>query len=316
MINLGIVMDPIDKIHIASEASFAMLLAAQARGWNLWYMELNDLWLRDGRAYANMRALQVRDDSKDWFTLNAAQVAPLNTLNVMLMRKDPPFNFEYLITTYILEQAELEGVWVINKPQSLRDTNEKMAISWFPQCCVPTLVTRRREELRRFLQEQGEIILKPLDNMCGYSIFKVTQGDVNTSVIFEMMTERDQRFVMAQRFIPEIEQGDRRIILIDGEPIPEVLVRIPAIGEIRGNIAAGGHAAGGILTERERWICEQLAPVLRQKGLFFVGLDVIGGYLTEINVTSPGGVRYIDKLSNQDIASKLMDVIAAKLSKS
>jgi glutathione synthase len=313
-ISLGIVMDPIATIKISKDSSFAMLLAAQARGWQLWYMELNDLWLRDGKAYATMRPLQVHDDPHHWFTLGPTQSAPLHQLTIILMRKDPPVNLEYIMATYLLEQAEAAGTLVVNKPQSLRDTNEKLYIAWFPQCCVPTLVTRRAADLRSFLQEQGEIILKPLDSMGGTAIFRLTPEDLNTSVIIETLTQQERRLIMAQRFIPAImTQGDKRILLINGEPIPYALARIPAKGEIRGNLAAGGRGEGMPLSERDYWICDQIGPTLREKGLLFVGLDVIGDYLTEINVTSPTCIRQLDKLYGLDIAGQLMAVIEARV---
>jgi len=306
-------MDPIEQIKVPKDSSFAMLLAAQARGWTLWYMELNDLWLCDGQANAFMRQLQVRDDPKHWFTLGSSQTAPLETLSVILMRKDPPFDLEYIVATYLLEQAEAAGTLVINKPQSLRDANEKLYTAWFPQCCAPTQVTRRASCLRDFLQEQGEIILKPLDGMGGESIFRLAEGDMNTSVIIETITEHEQRFVMAQRFLPEIIHGDKRILLVDGKPIPYALARIPAEGEIRGNLAAGGQGTGIPLNARDQWICAQVGPVLREKGLLFVGLDVIGDYLTEINVTSPTCIRELDQLYQLDIGGKLMNIIEEKL---
>ncbi|RKZ83532.1 MAG: glutathione synthase [Candidatus Parabeggiatoa sp. nov. 1] len=312
-IHLGIVMDPIDKIKVSKDSSFAMLLAAQARGWTLWYMELNDLLLRDGEAYGEMRPLQVRDDPNNWFTLGPSQNAPLSRLSVILMRKDPPFDLEYIITTYLLEQAEAAGTLVVNKPQSLRDANEKLYTAWFPQCCAPTLVTRRATDLRDFLQTHQEIILKPLDGMGGQSIFRVAKGDANLSVIIETITQNEQRFVMAQQFIPEIEQGDKRILLVNGEPMPYALARIPAAGEVRGNLAAGGRGEGIALSQRDQWICGQVGPVLREKGLIFVGLDVIGNFLTEINVTSPTCIRELDKLYGLDIAGELLNVIEEKL---
>ncbi|OQY55770.1 MAG: glutathione synthase [Candidatus Parabeggiatoa sp. nov. 2] len=310
--HLGIVMDPIDKVKVSKDSSFAMLLAAQARGWTLWYMELKDLWLCDGEAYGAMRPLQVRDDPNSWFTLEPPRAAPLNTLSVILMRKDPPFDLEYIVATYLLEQAEFAGTLVVNKPQSLRDANEKLYTAWFPQCCAPTIVTRRAACLHEFLEDHEEIILKPLDGMGGKSIFRIANGDVNTSVIIETMTQQGQRFVMAQRFLPEIAHGDKRILLVDGEPIPYALARIPAKGESRGNLAAGGHGEGVALTERDRWICSQVGPVLREKGLLFVGLDVIGQFLTEINVTSPTCIRELDKLYGLDIGGQLMAVIEEK----
>ncbi len=312
-INLGIVMDPIETIKVSKDSSFAMLLAAQERDWTLWYMTLNDLWLRDGQAYAFMRRLQVRDDPKSWFTLGQPETAPLSRLSVILMRKDPPFDLEYIVATYLLEQAEATGTLIVNKPQSLRDANEKLYTAWFPQCCTPTLVTRRAACLREFLQAHEEIILKPLDGMGGTSIFRLTETDINTSVIIETMTQHEQRFVMAQRFIPNIVQGDKRILLINGEPIPYALARIPAPGELRGNLAAGGRGEGIALSARDEWICRQVGPVLREKDLLFVGLDVIGDYLTEINVTSPTCIRELDQLYGLDIAGQLMNVIEDKL---
>ena len=312
-IQLGVVMDDIATIKPYKDSSFAMLLAAQARGWTLWYMELSDLFLRDGVAYAQMRPVQVIDNKTDWFHLGEITIQPLHSLNVILMRKDPPFNIEYIMATYLLEHAEKLGTLVVNKPQSLRDANEKLYTTWFPQCCVATLVTRRIAQLREFLTIQQNIVLKPLDSMGGDSIFRVQHGDLNTSVIFETMTQHEQKYVMAQQFIPEIAQGDKRILLIAGEPIPYALARIPQLGELRGNLAAGGRGEGVALTERDYWICEQVGATLRDKGLLFVGLDVIGDYLTEINVTSPTCIRELDQLFGLNIADKLLDEIANRL---
>ena len=312
-IKLGIVMDPIGGIKIAKDSSFAMLLAAQARGWELGYMELDDLFLYDGRAYGHLRPLHVRDDPKDWFTLGEGQHVPLSGLDLILMRKDPPFNLEYITATYLLERAEAEGVLVMNKPRSLRDANEKLFTAWFPQCCPPTLVARRDGLLRAFWREHRDIILKPLDGMGGASIFRAREGDPNFSVIVETLTEHGRRYVMAQRFIPEISQGDKRILLVDGEPVPYALARIPAPGETRGNLAAGGRGEGVALNSRDRWICSQVGPVLQERGLLFVGLDVIGDYLTEINVTSPTCIRELDKLYHLDIAGTLMGALEGKL---
>ena len=276
-------------------------------------MQLNDLFLQNGQPYAYMQQLQVRDTSQDWFTLTESTIAPLDSLSVILMRKDPPFNLEYIMATYLLEHAEARGTLVVNKPQSLRDANEKLFATWFPQCCPPTLVTRQANQLRAFLTEQQDIVIKPLDGMGGQSIFRVKQGDVNTSVIIETITEQQNRYVMAQQFIPAISQGDKRILLLDGEPVPYALARIPAVGEARGNLAAGGQGEARELTERDRWICHQVAPVLRDKGLLFVGLDVIGDYLTEINVTSPTCVRELDRAYDLDIAGQFMEIIAQRL---
>lgn len=310
---LGVLMDPIQAIKVAKDSSFAMLLAAQARSWTLWYMELGDIWLRDGQVYGALRKLQVRDQPQDWFTFTDTQVVPLSELNVILMRKDPPFDLEYVVATYLLEHVEKTGTLVVNKPQSLRDVNEKLYTAWFPQCCVPTLVARQLTRLRNFLAEQGDIILKPLDSMGGHSIFRVIKGDPNTAVIFETMTHHEQRFVMAQRYIPEIIHGDKRILLLDGEPVPFALARIPLAGETRGNLAAGGRGEGVELSAHDHWICQQVGPVLREKGLLFVGLDVIGDYLTEINVTSPTCIRELDKIYGLDIAGQFIALLERKL---
>ena len=312
-IRLGILMDPITAIKVHKDSSFAMLLAAQARGWELFYMEQADLCLRKDRVYASMRRLRVYDRQSDWFEWTEAEDAPLSELDILLMRKDPPMDMEYLYTTYLLERAELEGLRVVNPPASLRDSNEKLFTTWFPQCCAASLVSRDADRLRAFLHEYQDIILKPLDAMGGASIFRVRENDPNTSVILETITELGRRTAMAQQFIPEISKGDKRILMIDGEPVPYALARIPAEGETRGNLAAGGRGEGVELSDRDRWICEQVGPELRKRGLAFVGLDVIGDYLTEINVTSPTCIRELDRLYGLDIAGQLMDCIQARL---
>jgi len=312
-IRLGIVMDPITSINTHKDSSFAMLLAAQARGWQLHYMEQADLYLDDGRACAGMRTVTVRDQQSDWFTLDEHEDRPLAELDVVLMRKDPPFDMEYIYTTYLLEQAEHQGVLVVNRPQALRDANEKLYTAWFPQCCPATLVSRDPERIRTFLDAQGDIILKPLDGMGGASIFRLRPEDSNSNVIMETLTARGTRFCMAQRYIPEINAGDKRILLINGEPVDFALARIPATGENRGNLAAGGSSRAQPLSERDRWICAQVGPLLRDKGLVFVGLDVIGDFLTEINVTSPTCIRELDQACGLDIAGQLMDAIERRL---
>ncbi len=312
-LKLGIVMDPIGKIKIHKDTSFAMLLEAQARGYELHYMELNDLYLRDGRTYARMRGLEVERNDLTWFRFLDARDAPLDDLDVVLMRKDPPFDQEYIYATYLLECAESRGVYVVNKPRSLRDANEKLFTAWFPHCCTPTLVAREAGKLREFLAEQGEIVLKPLDGMGGASIFRVAERDPNLSVILETMTRHNTRFVMAQRYLPEISDGDKRILMVDGEVVPYALARIPAQGESRGNLAAGGRAEGRELTPRDRWIAAQVGPALRERGLVFVGLDVIGDYLTEVNVTSPTCVQELDRLFGLNISARLMDHIESAL---
>ena len=309
-IKLGVVMDPIGSIKPAKDTTLAMLLAAQTRGWALHYFEPQDLYLRDGEARARSRLLSVRDTPQGWFQWGEQQDLALNSLDVVLMRRDPPFDMDYIYSTYILERAEQAGVLVINRPQALRDANEKAYTAWFPQCCPPTLMTSDMARIRAFLHAHGKIVVKPLDGMGGASVFVLTHDDPNVSVVLETLTGNGTRLGMAQQFLPQISEGDKRILLIDGEPVPYALARIPAPGEARGNLAAGGHGVGVPLSKRDRWICAQVAPALRQKGLLFVGLDVIGDYLTEINVTSPTCARELDKLYGLDIAGQLMDVIA------
>jgi glutathione synthase len=308
-IKLGMVMDSIAHINIKKDTSFAMLLEAQARGWELHYMELNDLFLRNGIAYARTRTLKVQRDAKQWYQFIDEQDIPLHTLQVILMRKDPPFNQEFIYATYLLERAESMGAYVVNKPQSLRDANEKLFTAWFPQCCAETLVTREPKRIRDFLTEQGEIILKPLDGMGGTSIFHLRQNDPNLSVILETMTEYNSRYIMAQKYLPQIKDGDKRILMVNGEPVPYCLARIPAQGETRGNLAAGGRAEGRPLTDRDRWIANEVGATLREKGLVFVGLDVIGDTLTEINVTSPTCAVELDTQFGLNICGLLMDHI-------
>ncbi len=310
---LGVIMDPIDSIIPAKDSTLAMLLEAQARGYELHYMEQNDISIRDGISYGNSRTLTVTDDGQSWFQLGDTNKQALHKLDVILMRKDPPFDMEYVYTTYALELAEQKGCLVINKPQSLRDVNEKLFISWFPQCCAPTLICRDRQQLRDFIDEQKNVVVKPLDGMGGESVFRTAIDDPNKSVIIDTITHNGSRSVMAQRFIAEISAGDKRILMIDGEPIAYALARIPAKGESRGNLAAGGIGKGVELNERDRWICQQVGSELRQRGLVFVGLDVIGDYLTEINVTSPTCIRQLDKRYNLNISATLFDAIERKL---
>ena len=310
---LGVIMDPIDSICPAKDSTLAMLLEAQVRGYELHYMEQHDVSIREGVSYGTSRTLSVSDDNKDWFELGDTRTRPLHELNVILMRKDPPFDMEYVYTTYALELAEKNGSLVINKPQSLRDVNEKLFISWFPQCCATTLICRDRQQLRDFIDEQKNVVVKPLDGMGGESVFRTAIDDPNKSVIIDTITHNGKRSVMAQRYIAEISAGDKRILVIDGEPIPYALARIPAAGESRGNLAAGGTGKGVELSERDRWICQQVGPELRQRGLVFVGLDVIGDYLTEVNVTSPTCIRQLDSIYNLDISATLFDAIERKL---
>lgn len=308
-IKLGMVMDPIGQINIKKDTSFAMLLEAQFRNWELHYMELNDLYLDNSRAYARTRTLQVQRQQNNCYQFTDEQDIALDKLDVIIMRKDPPFDQEYIYATYLLEMAERSGTYIVNKPQSLRDANEKLFTAWFPQCCTDTLVAREPQRFKSFLQQHKEIILKPLDGMGGTSIFHVRENDPNLSVILELMTDYSTRYIMAQRYLPEIKQGDKRILLINGVPVPYSLARIPAKGESRGNLAAGGSSEGRELTDRDRWIANQVGPVLKQKGLVFVGIDVIGDFLTEINVTSPTCVQELDQQFGLNISAQLMDHI-------
>jgi glutathione synthase len=303
-------MDPIGGIKYAKDTTFAMLLAAQSRGLELTYLEQGDLSLRDGTAIGRTRSLTVHADPNTWFTLGEPRTEPLSKLDFLLMRKDPPFDMEYVYTTYLLERAEAAGVVVLNRPQGLRDMNEKVYTAWFPQCCAPTLVTRNMSEMMAFLREHGRIVVKPLHGMGGRSIFVVTQDDKNTNVIFETLTDYGQRFAIVQRYIPEIvESGDARVLLVEGEPIPYALARIPSATDNRGNLAAGAKGVGRPLTDRERWVAKEIGSTLAAKGMVFVGLDVIGGYVTEINVTSPTGVRELDKQFNLDIGGQFIDAV-------
>lgn len=310
---LAVLMDPISGINIKKDSTFAMLLAAQRRGWSLHYFEQDDLYLNDGRAYARTRLLTVTDDPSGWFELGATEEAPLAQMDAVLMRKDPPFDLEFMYTTHLLELAEREGVLVVNRPASLRDANEKLFTAWFPQCTVPALVSRDMQRLREFAARLGDVIIKPLNGMGGESIFRVKAGDPNTNVIIETITAHGTRSVMAQRFIPEYIEGDRRILLIEGEPVPYALLRVPAVGESRANLAAGGRGEGIELSKRDRWIAAEVGPELVRRGLIFVGLDVIGGQLTEINVTSPTCIRELDAQYGIDIGDQLMQAIEARL---
>jgi len=312
-IKLGVVMDPIGAIHFRKDSTLAILLAAQRRGWELYYMEQHDLLLQDADCQARMRRLEVRADPQDWYSLGPASTLPLQTLDVVLMRKDPPVDLEFLYTTFLLERAEQAGVLVVNRPAAIRNANEKLYTAWFAHCCVPMRVSREIERLAEFLDAHGDIVVKPLNGMGGASVFRVRGDDPNRNVIFETITDNGRQSAMAQRFIPEIAQGDKRILLVDGEPYPYALARIPAAGESRGNLAAGGSGVGVALSERDRWICAQVGPALREQGLLFVGLDVIGDYLTEINVTSPTCIRELDAQYSSDIGAQLLDAIAARL---
>ncbi len=312
-VKLGVIMDPINAIHYKKDSTMAMLWEAQKRGWLIYYMEQKDVFMKNGDVYANVRVLQVYKDPDSWYEFKNQECIALEKLNVILMRKDPPVDLEYIYTTYLLEFVEHRGVLVVNKPQSLRDANEKLFTTWFSTCCPLTLVTSNIQLLRDFLTEQQDIICKPLNAMGGASIFRLQFPDENASVVFEMLTHYGKSAIVAQRYIAEVKHGDKRILLINGEPIPYALARIPAPGELRGNLAAGGHGIAQPLTGQDHKICQQVGPVLRQKGLFFVGLDVIGDFLTEINVTSPTCIRELDEQCELNIAETFMNFIEHSL---
>lgn len=312
-VRIGVVMDPIQDIHFKKDTSLAMLWAARQRGWEVEYMELPDLYMAGGEARARVRQLEVKMDPDDWYRFGREADIPLGDLDVILMRKDPPVDREFLMATYILEAAERQGALVVNPTSALRDCNEKFFATRFTDYTPPLIVTRSEERLRAFYAEHRDIIMKPVDGMGGQSIFRVRENDFNLGVIIETLTLNGEHQCMAQKYIPEIVDGDKRILLIDGEPVPYALARIPSAGENRGNLAAGGRGEGRELTPRDREICAAVGPVLKEKGLIFVGIDVIGDYLTEINVTSPTCVRELDAAFGIDIAGQLMDAIGRRL---
>ena len=315
MIKLGIVMDPIASINIKKDTSFAMLLEAQRRGYELHYMEMNDLYLENGVSHARTRLLSVEQNYDKWYEFGSEQEIKLADLDVILMRKDPPFDTEFIYATYILERAEEQGTLIVNKPQSLRDCNEKLFTAWFSDQTPETLVTRNKAQLKAFWQKHGDIIMKPLDGMGGASIFRVKEGDPNIGVIAETLTELGSRYCMAQNYLPAIKDGDKRVLVIDGEPVPYCLARIPQGGETRGNLAAGGRGEPRPLSESDWAIARKVGPTLKAKGLIFVGLDIIGDRLTEINVTSPTCVREIEAEYPISITGMLMDAIEKRLQK-
>jgi glutathione synthase len=310
---IGVIMDPIEQINIIKDSTWAMILAAQKRGWQVRYMQQADLYTSNGRVYAESQVVTLLPGQDPWLQLSQATTHELAECDVVLMRKDPPFDLEYIYTTYMLELVERQGALIVNRPQSLRDCNEKFFTTWFPQCAPPTLVTRSEEQLRQFIREHDDCIFKPLDGMGGASIFRVGSNDPNKGVIIETLTQNGTTSIMAQRFIPEISAGDKRILMVDGKAVPYALARIPKAGETRGNLAAGGTGKGVALSERDVWISEQVGPVLKEKGILFAGIDVIGDYLTEINVTSPTCIRELDKQFELDIAGDLMNAIEQRL---
>ena len=313
MIKLGIVMDPIADINIKKDSSFAMLLEAQRRGYELHYMEMADLYLTNGEARARTRLLSVEQNYDKWYEFGSEQDIDLASLNVVLMRKDPPFDTEFIYATYILERAEEKGTLIVNKPQSLRDCNEKLFTAWFADLTPETLVTRNKAQLKAFWEKHHDIILKPLDGMGGTSIFRVKEGDPNLPVIAETLTELGSRYCMAQNYLPAIKDGDKRVLVVDGEPVPYCLARIPQGGETRGNLAAGGRGEPRPLSDSDWDIARRVAPTLKAKGLIFVGLDILGDRLTEINVTSPTCIREIEAVFPISITGMLMDAIEKRL---
>jgi glutathione synthase len=313
-VRLLVVMDPIDHIKYHKDTTLALLLAAARRGHALHYAELGDLHLMGSEARARTRPLEVRANATDWYTLGEATTGGLGSFDVILMRKDPPFDMEYIYATYILERAELAGALVVNRPQGLRDMNEKVYTAWFPQCCAPTLVTRDMAALGEFAATHGTIVCKPLHGMGGRSIFVLPPGDKNAQVVFETLTDYGQNFAIGQKYLPEIvSTGDARVLLVDGEPVAHALARIPAAHDNRGNLAAGARGVARPLTDRDRWLCGQIGPAMRAAGMLFVGLDVIGGFVTEINVTSPTGVRELQDQAGVDAAELLLQAIDRRL---
>lgn len=311
---IAVLMDPITSIKPRKDSTLAMMLAAQRRGVELFCFEQRNLWCRDGVAMATLFPVTVRDDASSWFTLGNPVKGRLAGVDAVLMRKDPPFDTEYIYTTYLLERAESEGCLIVNRPQGLRDMNEKVYTAWFPQCCAPTLVTRDMGDMAAFLAEHGRIVCKPLYGMGGRSIFVLEHGDKNANVVYETLTDYGTRYAIAQRYIPDIvSTGDSRILLVDGVPVQYALARIPSPDDNRGNLAAGAQGVGRGLNERDRWLASEIGPVLRERGMLFVGLDVIGGYVTEINVTSPTGIRELDRQFDTDIGGLVIDAILARL---
>ena len=329
MPRIAFVMDPLESLSLKKDSTLAMIRSAQARGWEIAYLTQGDLLFHDNRVRMFARSLELAepfasslapDDAEAlaqtgnrWYRLGDSRMEPADNFDAILMRKDPPFDMEYVYATYLLERAEEAGVLVVNRPGSLRDCNEKLFATRFPQCCPPLVVSRRQDVLRNFQHTHGNVVFKRLDGMGGTSVFRVMDGDPNLGVILETLTAGGREQIMGQLYLPEIADGDKRILLIDGEPVPYALARIPMAGESRGNLAAGGRGVGRALTERDRWIAAQVGPELKRRGLLFTGIDVIGDYLTEVNVTCPTCVRELDDQFSLDIAGDLLDAVAGRL---
>ena len=308
------IIDPPDELKAYKDTSVAMMRAAQARNHEVWMCEQPSLHWAKSKVAAHSSRLSLTDNDEDWYRAHDAADRPLTGFDAVLMRKDPPFDMEYICSTYLLERAEQAGALVVNRPQGLRDMNEKAYTAWFPECCAPTLISRDMAAMEAFLAEHGEAVFKPLDGMGGRSIFVVVAGDRNVRVVLETLTDYGRRYAIAQRYLPEIATGgDARILLVDGEPVPHALVRMPAAGDHRGNLAAGARADSRALTERDRWLVSRIGPVMRERGMLFVGLDVIGGFVTEINVTSPTGIREIEAMHGHDVGGMLIDAVLARL---
>ncbi|MAD92015.1 MAG: glutathione synthase [Gammaproteobacteria bacterium] len=313
-LKIGIILDPIGSIDPRKDSSLAMLIEASHRGAELYYFEQQHLHMLSGKAFGLSTELKVHDDNEHWFDFGVQKKINLGDLDVILMRKDPPFDMEFIYTTYILDRAKLDGALIINEPQALRDINEKVFTGWFPECVPLTLVSRSIIEIKSFLKQHNKIVVKPLDGMGGRSVFVITNGDKNANVIFETLTDNGKRFALAQIFVPEITHGDKRILIVDGQPVPFALARIPPEDDNRGNIVAGAITKGQKLTNEDMRICSKVGPILKKHGVLFAGIDVIGSYLTEINVTSPTGIRELDKQFNLNIAGLLFDAIERILS--
>ncbi len=309
VIKLGVVMDPISQVKVAKDSSMAMMLEAQKRGYQLYYMEMKDLYLEQGQCRATTHRVKVFDDSEHWYELSEPEDIAVSDLDAVLMRKDPPFDTEFIYATYMLERAEVAGTLIVNKPQSLRDCNEKLFTAWFSDLTPKTLVTRSSDKIREFHQAEKDVIIKPLDGMGGASIFRIKEKDANVGVIIETLTNHGEQYAMVQEYMPEITDGDKRILIVNGEPMPYCLARIPAQGETRGNLAAGGRGVARPLSVSDKAIADAIAPELKKRGLYFVGLDVIGDKVTEINVTSPTCIREIEAAYPINISGKLMDAI-------
>ena len=310
---IGVVMDPIESINFKKDSTLAMMLEAQSRKHQLFYMTPDSLYINEKGAFAIAKTLQVKNDPTGWFDFKEEKQIKLSELDVILMRQDPPFNSNYIYNTYVLESAEKEGVLVVNKPSSLRDCNEKVFATEFPECCTPFLVTSDPNLLKSFIEDHGDTVIKPLDGMGGSSIFRLRYSDPNLNVILETITESFTTKVMIQTYIPEITDGDKRILLINGNPMDAAVARVPAEGELRGNLAAGASAVARSLTEKDLWICKQVGPKLKELGLVLVGLDIIGDYLTEINVTSPTCFREYESLCDIDVAHSFIEEVEGLL---